>query len=253
MTQAFPNRRIFVTGAAAGIGLACVERFLAGGARIGCLDRDGESLSASCGKLDADRVVLCEGDVAAPEDVGRAIACCAKCFGGLDGLVNCAGIDLASRIEETTDEAWRQVFAINLDGPMHVCRAGMPHLRAAGGGTIVNVSSGAGLQPLKHRSAYCASKAGLQMFSKALAMEAAEFGIRVNAVCPGAVNTGLLRSIIDEAPDPAMAEEAVRSRYALGRIARPEEIAAAILWLTSEESSFVTGAAIAVDGGRTFH
>jgi len=121
------------------------------------------------------------------------------------------------------------------------------------GGTIVNVSSGAGLLPLAHRTAYCASKAGLQMAAKALAIEAAPFGIRVNTVCPGAVETDLFRSGIEAAPDAQAAYEAVRARYALRRIAGPPEIAAAILWLTSTESSYVTGAAIAVDGGRTFH
>ena len=99
-----------------------------------------------------------------------------------------------------TAAEWSRVLAVNLTGPMLVMRAAFPHLRAAGGGTIVNVSSGAGLSPLKHRTAYCASKAGLQMASKALAMEAAEFGIRVNTICPGAVETDLFRSRIEAAP-----------------------------------------------------
>ena len=177
----------------------------------------------------------------------------ANVLGGLDGVVNAAGIDLIADLEAMTLAEWSRVLAVNLTGPMLVMQAACPHLRAAGGGTIVNVSSGAGLSPLKHRTAYCASKAGLQMSSKAVAMEAAEFGIRVNTVCPGAVETELFRSSIDHAPDPQAAYEAVRARYALQRIASPDEIAAAILWLTSAESSYVTGTAIAVDGGRTFH
>ena len=140
---------------------------------------------------------------------------------------------------------------------MLVARAAYPHLKAAGGGTIVNVSSAAGLSPLEHRVAYCASKAGLQMASKALAMEAAAFNIRVNVVCPGAVETDLFRSsfasAFDGAADENAIREAVRSRYALHRIAEPEEIAAAIAWLSGAESSYVTGVALAVDGGRTFH
>ena len=136
---------------------------------------------------------------------------------------------------------------------MHVCRAGLPHLRAAGGGTIVNVSSAAGLQPLRHRSAYSASKAALQMFSKSLALETAEFGVRVNAVCPGAADTNLFRSGLEISSDPSSSYERVCSRYALARIADPSEIAAAVVWLTGNESSFVTGVALAVDGGRTFH
>ena len=110
----------------------------------------------------------------------------------------------------------------------------------------------AGLQPLRHRTAYGASKAGLQMFSKALAIEAAEFGVRVNTVCPGAVDTELFRdSLPSGEPEPAL--QAVRGRYALARIADPDEIAAVIAFLTSRDASYITGATIAVDGGRTFH
>ena len=148
---------------------------------------------------------------------------------------------------------WNRVLAVNLTGPMLVMQAAYPFLKAAGGGTIVNVSSAAGLSPLQNRTAYCASKAALQMAGKALAIEGAAFNIRVNTVCPGAVETVLFRSSIDAAADPDAAYEAVRARYALRRIAEPEEIAAAILWLTSAESSYVTGTALAVDGGRTFH
>jgi NAD(P)-dependent dehydrogenase (short-subunit alcohol dehydrogenase family) len=138
-----------------------------------------------------------------------------------------------------------------------VIQATYAYLKAARGGTIVNVSSAAGLSPLKHRTAYCASKAGLQMASKALAIEAAAFNIRVNTVCPGAVETDLLRSSFASArpgePDEKAIRDAVRARYALNRIAEPEEIAAAIVWLSGPESSYVTGVALAVDGGRSFH
>ncbi|MGN6766104.1 MAG: SDR family NAD(P)-dependent oxidoreductase [Rhizobiaceae bacterium] len=253
MTDAFAHRRIFVSGAANGIGLGCVERFLDAGARVACFDRDAEALGRLGARRDESRLSLSRGDVTSTADVERAMRDGAEAFGGIDGVVNAAGIDLLRGLEDTTDEDWRRIFAVNLDGPMRVCRAAMPYLRASGGGTIVNISSGAGLMPLKHRTAYSASKAGLQMFSKALAMEAAEFGVRVNVVCPGAVETGLLRSSIDTAPDPRQAYEMVRARYALGRIAEPDEIAAAVFWLSGPDSSYVTGAALAVDGGRTFH
>ncbi|MGN6469761.1 MAG: SDR family NAD(P)-dependent oxidoreductase [Rhizobiaceae bacterium] len=253
MTGPFNQRRIFVSGAANGIGLACVQRFIDAGASVACFDRDAEALDRLRARFRKSRLSLSHGDVTSTEDVEQAVAKGAEALGGLDGVVNAAGIDLLRNLEETRDEDWQRIFAVNLDGPMRVCRAALPHLRAAGGGTIVNISSGAGLMPLKHRTAYSASKAGLQMFSKALAMEAADFGVRVNVVCPGAVETDLLRSSIDTAPDPKQAYEAVRARYALARIAEPDEIAAAVLWLSSPESSYVTGAALAVDGGRTFH
>jgi NAD(P)-dependent dehydrogenase (short-subunit alcohol dehydrogenase family) len=253
MSGLLTRRRILVTGGAKGIGLATVRRFVAEGAHVVVLDRDAAALKVLAQSL-ADRPVhVATADVTDSASVVTAVTTAADVLGGLDGVVNAAGIDLVADLETMTLADWSRVLAVNLTGPVIVMQAALPHLRAAGGGTIVNVSSGAGLSPLKHRTAYCASKAGLQMASKAVAMEAAEFGIRVNTVCPGAVETELFRSSIDHAPDPQAAYEAVRARYALQRIASPVEIAAAILWLTSAESSYVTGTAIAVDGGRTFH
>lgn len=253
MSGALKGRRIVITGAAAGIGLASVNRFVGEGASVAALDRDGEALSHLKARLPGASVEIFQVDVTDADGVVRAVDNAARALGGIDGLVNAAGIDLVADIEGMQLADWNRVIAVNLTGPMLVMQAAYPHLRAAGGGTIVNVSSGAGLVPLKNRMAYCASKAGLQMAAKALAIEAAAFGIRVNTVCPGAVDTALLRSTVDAETDPQAAYEAVRARYALRRIAAPEEIAAAILWLTSAESSYVTGTALAVDGGRTFH
>lgn len=253
MSGALAGRRILITGAAKGIGLASVARFIAEGARVVALDRDKAALSDLADRFDRASLHVVTADVVDPTAVATAVAAGVDALGGLDGVVNAAGIDLMAEIEAMTLADWNRIIAVNLTGPMLVMQAAFPHLRAADGGTIVNVSSGAGLSPLKHRTAYCASKAGLQMASKALAIEAAEFGIRVNTICPGAVETELFRSSIDRADDPQAAYEAVRARYALRRIASPDEIAAAILWLTSGESSYVTGTAIAVDGGRTFH
>lgn len=253
MTGALAGRRILVTGAANGIGLATVERFLREGARVAAFDRDAAALTTLSGRHGPACLHVAVADVAEAASVAAAVAGSAVALGGLDGVVNSAGIDLVAEIDRMSLAQWDRVLAVNLTGPMLVMQAAYPHLKEAGGGTIVNVSSGAGLSPLAHRTAYCASKAGLQMASKALALEAAAFGIRVNTVCPGAVETDLFRSVIDTAPDPAAAYAAVEARYALRRVAVPEEIAAAILWLTSAESSYVTGTAMAVDGGRTFH
>lgn len=253
MSDALAGRRILISGAAKGIGLATAERFIKEGARIAALDRDEPALAALAGRFDRSQLYRVTADVVDPASVTAAVTGSATALGGLDGVVNAAGTDLIANIEAMTLADWNRLIAVNLTGPMLVMQATYPHLKAAGGGTIINVSSAAGLSPLKHRTAYCASKAGLQMASKALAMEAAEFGIRVNTICPGAVETELFRTSIDGAPDPDAAYQAVRARYALQRIAAPDEIAAAILWLTSAESSYVTGTAIAIDGGRTFH
>ncbi len=248
MTGAFAGRRMLVTGGARGIGKAAARRFLAGGARVACLDMDEAALA----KLEPGFVTL-KADVTDTASVEKAVAEAAARMDGLDGVVNSAGVDLESSLEGMTDAAWDRLIAVNLTGPMKVCRAALPFLKAAGGGTIVNVSSGAGLQPLKFRSAYSASKAGLQMLSKALAMELADAGIRVNVVCPGAVETPLFRSSIAEGDTGEAQLDGVRARYALARIADPDEIAASIAFLSSAEASYVTGAALAVDGGRTFH
>ncbi|WP_421927221.1 SDR family NAD(P)-dependent oxidoreductase [Neoaquamicrobium sediminum] len=248
MTADFTGRRMLVTGGAKGIGKATALRFLAGGARVACLDMDGAALA----ELEPGFVAL-NADVTDTASVETAIAEAAARMGGLDGIVNSAGVDLQSSLEDMTDAAWERLIAVNLTGPMKVCRAALPFLKAAGDGTIVNVSSGAGLQPLKFRSAYSASKAGLQMFSKSLAMELAETGIRVNVVCPGAVETPLFRSSIAGGEAGNAQLDAVRARYALARIADPDEIAAGIAFLSSAEASYVTGIALAVDGGRTFH
>lgn len=248
MTADFTGRRMLVTGGAKGIGKAAALRFLAGGAQVACLDMDEAALA----ELEPGVLAL-HADVTDTASVEEAVAEAAARMGGLDGIVNSAGVDLQSSLEDMTDAAWERLIAVNLTGPMKVCRAALPFLKAAGGGTIVNVSSGAGLQPLKFRSAYSASKAGLQMFSKSLAMELAEAGIRVNVVCPGAVETPLFRSSIAEGETGEAQLDAVRARYALARIADPDEIAAGIAFLSSAEASYVTGVALAVDGGRTFH
>jgi NAD(P)-dependent dehydrogenase (short-subunit alcohol dehydrogenase family) len=144
-------------------------------------------------------------------------------------------------------EDWNRVLAVNLTAPFLLCREAIPHLRQAGGGTIVNVASGQGLVPsAPGLSAYAASKGGLVTFSKAMALELAP-DIRVNAICPGVVDTPLLP------PQMREAAGAPESGYALKRVGEPEEIAAGILFLTSRESAFVTGIALAVDGGRTYH
>jgi NAD(P)-dependent dehydrogenase (short-subunit alcohol dehydrogenase family) len=242
MTADVTGRRVVVVGGAAGIGLATARLALETGAQVAIIDRQ----SAPPGTLGFT------ADMKRTSEVNAAIAAAANALGGIDGLAYCAGIDLQTPLGDTADEAWEQVIDVNLTGAMRACRAALPHLSAQGG-SIVLVSSGAGLSPLRHRTAYCASKAGLNMLAKTLAMELAPDGIRVNALCPGAVETGLFRSGFNGIADQDAALAEVKARYALKRVAEPEEIARAILFLLSEDASYVTGIAMAVDGGRTFH
>lgn len=245
MAKRFDGRRVLVTGGGSGIGRAAAAGLEAEGAAVAVLDNRQEALDA----LDFEAATF----LADVTDPAEAVTAAAAALGGLDGVVNSAGIDLLSPFAEMALADWQRVLAVNLTGAMAVCQAALPALTAAGGGTIVNVASGAGLRPLADRTAYCTSKAGLVMLSKTLALELADRHIRVNAVCPGAVDTPLFRGGFSGAEPTAADIEMVRARYALQRVAEPEEIAAAILFLTAAESSYITGTALAVDGGRTFH
>jgi NAD(P)-dependent dehydrogenase (short-subunit alcohol dehydrogenase family) len=243
------GRRVLVTGAASGIGLATARLFQSEGASVAMLDRDEAALAKA--RVDGATALVC--DVADESQVRATVARAATALGGLDGVVNSAGIDLMRPFEQMTAAEWARVIAVDLTGPMLVCHAALPALKLAGRGTIVNIASGAALRPLEHRTAYCAAKAGLVMFGKTLAVDLAADHIRVNAICPGIVDTPLFRSSWTGAADPEAELTRILERYVIKRPGEPEEIAQAALYLTGDESSFVTGAALAVDGGRTFH
>ncbi|MBY6059048.1 SDR family oxidoreductase [Leisingera daeponensis] len=245
MSGLLNGRRILIAGAASGIGRETLARFAAEGARLAAFDLEETA-------QDSD-VAVFGGDISNPAACRAAITGAAAALGGLDGLVNCAGIDLEAPAAEMTAADWDRVIAVNLTGAMHLAQAALPHLRAAGSGTIVNVSSAAGLSPLSHRTAYCASKAGLNMFGKCLAMELGPEGIRVNTVCPGAVDTPLFRSSYEDYQNADERLSTIKARYAMHRVAAPSEIAGAILYLTGPDSTYVTGITMAVDGGRSFH
>jgi NAD(P)-dependent dehydrogenase (short-subunit alcohol dehydrogenase family) len=244
------GRRVLVTGAASGIGRAVAMLFASEGAKVGMLDCNKDQVEQAASGTGGVAVVA---DVAREEEVQAAVASASDRLGGLDGVVNCAGIDLLSPFGEMTIRDWRRIMAVDLDGPFFVCRAALPELRRAGGGTIVNVASAAALRPLEHRTAYCSAKAALVMFSKSLAVDLAPDNIRVNAICPGIVDTPLFRASYEAAADPQAELHRIMDRYLIKRPGRAEEIAAAALFLTSEESAYMTGAAIAIDGGRSFH
>jgi NAD(P)-dependent dehydrogenase (short-subunit alcohol dehydrogenase family) len=246
-----PDRRIVITGGASGIGLATARMFAREGAGVAILDRDRIALAGV--KAEQPELVTLEVDGADNPSVEAAIRDAAGALGGIDGVVNCAGIDLVKRFDQMNMEEWSSIMAVNVTGPAMICRAALPHLQRARGGTIVNVSSGAALRPLEHRTAYCSSKAALVMFSKVLAIDLAADNIRVNAICPGIVDTPMFRASYEGVDDPEAELHRILDRYVIKRAADPDELAAAILFATSDESSFMTGSAIAVDGGRTFH
>lgn len=242
------ERHILVTGAASGIGLAIAELFAREGARLALVDCNAEGVREVGARLDAAALPFDLADSAAIEAMVESAA---AAIGGLDGVVNCAALGLARSMAETDLALLGKFTAINLVAPYMICRAALPHMRAAGGGTVVNIASGQGLLPnAPNNTAYAATKGGLIAFSKSLAAEAAPL-IRVNAVCPGVTNTPMTAPILAGYANPSDAPFV--KQYALQRVAEPIEIANAVLFLTSAESSYITGSALAVDGGRCFH
>ncbi|HWK64563.1 MAG TPA: SDR family oxidoreductase [Rhizobiaceae bacterium] len=236
------GRRIVITGAAAGIGRATAELFAAEGAALALLDQSTEGLRGLSGEAIAV-------DVASEASVRSAIARAAGVMGGIDGLVNVAGVFPVARLEDTTLDLWQRTLSVNLTGPFLVTRETVPHLRATGKATVVNLASASAIVPFPELSAYGASKGGVITLSKVWASELGP-NIRVNVVCPGMTRT---RMVSDWHPDEDKLAATAKATYALQRIAEPGEVAKAILFLTSEEASFTTGSTMMVDGGRTFY
>ena len=233
------GRRIVVTGAASGIGRAIAELFAAEGAALALFDRDAAGLAATAAQTGGH---VCEVDVASETSVAAAAAQAALALGGIDGVVNAAGIMRTGPMEDTPMAVWRQVIEVNLTGTFMVSRACLPWLRQAEGATIVNIASAAGLLPnAPGLTAYAASKGGVVNLGRAMAAELAP-AIRVNTVCPGMVDTPMAEGF-----------HANVGNYALKRLAQPVEIARVILFLTSADGSYVTGATLAADGGRSYH
>ncbi|MCL8011267.1 SDR family NAD(P)-dependent oxidoreductase [Streptomyces sp. AS02] len=233
------RRRIVITGAAAGIGRAVAHLFAREGAALVLLDRDADGLATTAAETGSTAFPL---DITDEAGVASAAEQAASALGGIDGLVNCAGIMYRGMVADVPVEQWRRVLDVNLTGTYLVSRACLPWLREEAGSTIVNMASGQGLLPNSPGyTAYAASKGGIITLTRALAAELAP-RVRVNSVCPGMVDTAMADGHRDNAV-----------HYALKRLATPEEIAQVILFLTGGDSSYVTGAALAADGGRTFH
>lgn len=242
------GRRIIVTGAASGIGKAIAGLFHREGASLALIDRDGPGVEASARAIGALPITL---DLAEGSGIAPSVDHIARELGGIDGLVNCAAYSKATPIEQSTLEYWNRSIAVNLTAPYLLSQAAVPHLRKAEVATIVNIASGMGILPNSpNNTAYSATKAGLIGFSKSLAAELAPH-VRVNVVAPGVTNTPMAAFLFEGYNNPNDAPWV--KQYALQRIAEPIEIAQAVLFLTSAESSYVTGIALAADGGRTFH
>jgi meso-butanediol dehydrogenase/(S,S)-butanediol dehydrogenase/diacetyl reductase len=246
--MAFQDSVAVVTGAASGIGAATARRLASAGATVVCLDRDLKAATQVAEEFAGNEGFAVGLDVTDAAAVNDAFAQAVERFGGVDLLVNAAGIAGRGGIEDTSDELWRRIMAVNVDGSFHTCRAFAQHLlptRPAP--AIVNISSQAGLTGLSSRVSYVTSKHAIVGLTRSVAMDLAPKGVRVNAVAPGVTRSAFTASLFE---DPVVAKR-MNTMHPIGRVAEPEEIAAVIAFLLSDEASFVTGAIVAVDGGLT--
>jgi NAD(P)-dependent dehydrogenase (short-subunit alcohol dehydrogenase family) len=227
---------VAITGAASGIGRATAQRLQRDGWEVVAIDRDPAPFD--------DARVLDLRDATAVAETFAAI-------GALDALVNDAGIGVAGTVLDTTAEQWDAMLSVNLTAMFHTTKAVLPQMIERGHGSIVNLASVAGIVGVRNRAGYCATKGGVIAFTRAVAADHAHQGIRANAICPGTVETEWIGKILADAPDPEATRAAMHARQLDGRMGSPEEVAAGIAFLLSDDGRFVNGSAWVMDGGMT--
>ncbi len=241
-----------ITGGASGIGRASAELLAAEGARVVIADID-ETGAAAVARAIGEAALMMRLDVTSEDDWRAAIAGTLEAFGQLHVLVNSAGVSVLKNVEDTTLEEWRFVNGVNLDGTFLGCKHAIPAIRESGGGAIINLSSVSGLVGGHNLAAYNASKGGVRLLTKSVALHCARKGynIRCNSVHPTFIDTPILEPILARAEDPELMRQKLARQVPIGRLGRPEEVAAGILYLASDESAFMTGAEFVLDGGVT--
>ncbi|MEV7142455.1 SDR family NAD(P)-dependent oxidoreductase [Streptomyces tauricus] len=237
----FEGLKALVTGGASGIGRATAELLAARGAQVAVLDLDPEGVPKP--------LLGYQADVGDDESVRRAVAAAVADLGGLDVLVNNAGIGAQGTVEDNDDEAWHRVMDVNVVGMVRTSRAALPHLRKSSHAAVVNTCSIAATAGLPQRALYSASKGAVLSLTLAMAADHIREGIRVNCVNPGTADTPWVGRLLDAAPDPAAERAALEARQPTGRLVSADEVAGAIAYLASPLSGATTGTALAVDGG----
>jgi meso-butanediol dehydrogenase / (S,S)-butanediol dehydrogenase / diacetyl reductase len=242
-----------ITGGGSGIGRTIALAFAREGARVAVLGRRREVLDMVVKEIQQHgfqgRAVVC--DVTQSPAIHEAVTQVEAAFGPVNVLVNNAGRLSVSTVESVSEEEWDSVIETNLKGPFLMSRAILPSFRKAGGGSIVNIGSFLGLVAMKDRAAYCSSKGGLTLLSKAMALDHAHENIRVNCICPGVIETDLIKELFSDSEEGRKRRQARVSTIPLGRIGQPQDVAELAVFLASDESSWMTGTAIPVEGGVT--
>jgi meso-butanediol dehydrogenase / (S,S)-butanediol dehydrogenase / diacetyl reductase len=242
------NKIALITGAGTGIGRAIALAFAREGAQLALVGRRQERLESVAKEAGCSALVLA-ADVSKHGDIDRILADITSRLGGLNVLVNNAGILHVGTAEQITEEQWDETFSINVRGLWMLSRSVLPHLRKSGGGSIINVASVLGINGARNRAAYASSKGATILLTKCMAIDHGHEKIRVNAICPSFVETDLTAEVIRMAADPEAVRRERVSVHPAGRLGQPDDIAGMAVYLASDESAWVTGAALAVDGG----
>ena len=248
MGSRLANKTAVVTGAGTGIGRAIATAFSREGANLALVGRRKGHLESLADELGKNTVAI-PADVSKKDDIHHAVEQTVKRFGDIHILVNNAGVLHVGTAEQITEEEWDQTFETNVRGVWRFSCAVLPHFRNAGGGSIVNVASVLGINGARNRASYAPSKGAVILLTKCMAIDHGHENIRVNAICPSFVETDLTAKVISDAPDPQAVRRERTAVHPMGRLGRPEDVAGMAVYLASDESSWVTGTTMAVDGG----
>jgi NAD(P)-dependent dehydrogenase (short-subunit alcohol dehydrogenase family) len=248
MTERLKGKIGIVTGGGSGIGRACAIALAKEGARVALAGRRRNKIEEVAREI-GDKAFALACDVSNTSDISRLLDQTVSRFGGLNFLLNNAGILQIGNAEQITEDQWDRTFNVNVRAVWLLSRAALPHLRKAGGGSIINVASTLGIVGARNRAAYASSKGAVVQLTKSMAVDHGHENIRVNAICPSFVDTELTAAFLSQAQDPEAARRERIAAHPIGRLGRPQDLAGMAVYLASDESSWVTGAVLPVDGG----